>query len=189
MEGQREGLDAVGRLIETQREFYDLRAPDFRNEAVPDRRISGAMPADLARELVDGFAPAGDVLELACGSGTFTGELVRHAETITAVDGSTRMLDRNKAEVGDSRVRYVHADIFRWRSTRRYDAIFFGFWLSHVPLSMFDGFWGLVRASLRPDGRVGFVDEDDRGAINDDIRLVGDVRWRDVPSGTDDSLT
>ena len=175
MDGERGDPDAVARLIETQREFYDLRAPDFRNEAIPDRRISGAMSADLIRALVDGFGPTGDVLELACGSGAFTRELVRHADTVTAVDGSTAMLERNRAEVADSRVSYVHADIFRWQPPRRYDAIFFGFWLSHVPLTRFDEFWSLVQSSLRPKGHVAFVDEDDRGAVNDDIRLVGDT--------------
>jgi SAM-dependent methyltransferase len=173
-EGTDEG-DPVARLIESQRTFYDLRAPDFGDEAVPDRRVSGMMARELARALVDEFAPTGDVLELACGSGSFTRELVRHARTVTAVDGSHRMLERNRREVGDSRVTYVNADIFDWHPERRYDAVFFGFWLSHVPPVIFDEFWALVRSSLRAGGRVAFVDEDDRGTTNDDIHLVDDV--------------
>lgn len=55
------------------------------------------------------------------------------------------------------------------------DAVFFGFRLSHVPPITFDEFWALVRSSLRPGGRVAFVDEDDRGATNDEIHLVDDV--------------
>jgi hypothetical protein len=70
---------------------------------------------------------------------------------------------------------YVNADIFDWRPDRRYDAVFFGFWLSHVPPRAFDDFWALVRSSLHAGGRVAFVDEDDRGTVNDDIRLVGNV--------------
>jgi hypothetical protein len=35
-EGTDEG-NPVARLIESQRTFYDLRAPDFGDEAVPDR--------------------------------------------------------------------------------------------------------------------------------------------------------
>jgi hypothetical protein len=29
-----------------------------------------------------------------------------------------------------------------WRPDRRYDVVFFGFWLSHVPLERFAAFWG-----------------------------------------------
>jgi ubiquinone/menaquinone biosynthesis C-methylase UbiE len=86
-EGADEG-DRVAGLITSQREFYDLRAPDFGDETVPDRRVSGYMPSDLGRVLIDDFSPSGDVLELACGSGGFTRELVRHARTVTAVDAS-----------------------------------------------------------------------------------------------------
>lgn len=167
--------DRVAGLLASQREFYDLRAPDFGDEAVPDRRVSGNMPIELARVLIDEFALTGDVLELACGSGSFTREVVRHARTVTAVDGSPRMLERNRREVGDSKVTYVNADIFDWHPERRYDAVFFGFWLSHVPPVTFDQFWTLVRSCLRPGGRVAFVDEDDRGTVNDDIHLVGSV--------------
>src|SRR5207244_6478917 len=154
---------------------YDLRALDCGDEAVPDRRVSGRMPSELGCALIDEFVLAGDVLELARGSGRFTRELLRHARTVTAIDGSSRMLERSRREVDDSRVTYVHADIFEWRPDRRYDAVFFGFWLSHVPPTAFDAFWAVVRSSLRPGGRVAFVDEDDRGATNDDIRFVNDV--------------
>jgi SAM-dependent methyltransferase len=171
----RGGADPLARLIASQQEFYDLRAPDYGDEALPARRVSGNPPSELISALIDEFAPTGSVLELACGTGTWTRELVQHARTVTAIDGSARMLERNRREVNDSKVRYVQADIFELRPDRRYDAIFFGFWLSHVPPIIFDEFWSLVRSSLRPDGRVAFVDEDDRGITNDDIHLLDDV--------------
>jgi demethylmenaquinone methyltransferase/2-methoxy-6-polyprenyl-1,4-benzoquinol methylase len=170
-----DGEDRVAGLIESQREFYDLRAPDFGDEAMPDRKVSGHMASKLAAALIDEFAPTGDVLELACGPGAFTRELVRHARTVTAIDGSPRMLERNRREVFGDSVTYVNADIFHWQPERRYDAVFFGFWLSHVPPVTFDEFWTLVRSSLRAGGRLAFVDEDDRGAMNDDIYLVDNV--------------
>ena len=170
-----ESGDRLAGLIASQREFYDLRAPDFGDGSVTDRRVSGLMATELARALVDEFAPTGDVLELACGNGAFTRQLVRHARTVTALDASPAMLERNRQEVADSRVTYVDADIFAWRPERSYDAVFFGFWLSHVPPDTFDDFWALVRASLRDGGRVAFVDEDDRGATNEDVHLVANV--------------
>ena len=47
--------DRLAGLIASQREFYDLRAPDFGDETVPDRRVSGNMPIELAGALVDEF--------------------------------------------------------------------------------------------------------------------------------------
>jgi SAM-dependent methyltransferase len=156
----------VQQLIASQRAYYDLRAPDYADVAKPpDRKHWGLLPSYEARRLIDKFAPSGDVLELACGSGGFTRELARHAHSLTAVDGSPRMLERNRDVVGDATVEYVCADLFKWEPSRIYDAVFFGFWLSHIPPTHFGAFWSLVRSCLRPGGRAGFVDEDERAKV------------------------
>jgi hypothetical protein len=54
---------------------------------------------------------------------------------------------------------HIEADIFDWEPDRRYDVVFFGFWLSHVPLERFASFWSLVADCLRPGGRAFFVDD------------------------------
>ena len=80
---------AARRLIESQRRYYDVRAPDYADAGLPsDRKHPGLLPAGEARRLVASFGLQGDVLELACGTGGLTRELVRHARTLTAVDGS-----------------------------------------------------------------------------------------------------
>lgn len=117
---------------------------------------------DGARELqeaVAGFRPVGEVLELACGPGTWTPHLLQHAAAVTAVDGAAEMLAIARSRAADDRVTFVHADLFSWRPTRRYDAVFFGFWLSHVPLPRFEHFWQLVDDCLAPNGEVFFVDD------------------------------
>ena len=87
---------------------------------------------------LDAFRPAGDVLELACGPGTWTRQLLGHAATVTAVDSSREMLAITSEHAGDDRVRFISADVFDWRPDRLHDIVFFGFWLSHVPLERFD---------------------------------------------------
>jgi demethylmenaquinone methyltransferase/2-methoxy-6-polyprenyl-1,4-benzoquinol methylase len=159
-------------LLASQRAFYDARADDFGDESKPDRRVPGLITPDACQALVDAIQPSGDVLELACGTGAFTGEIARHARTLTAVDASPRMLAINRERVNDPKVAYVQADIFTWAPGRVFDMIFFGFWLSHVPPSAFDDFWARVRAWLAPGGRVAFVDEDERAAGYDDVRLI-----------------
>jgi demethylmenaquinone methyltransferase/2-methoxy-6-polyprenyl-1,4-benzoquinol methylase len=168
--------DSSDALLHSQRVYYDERAPDYMDLSKPsDRKGRGFLPDELCAVLIDEFAPIGHVLELACGSGWYTREIVRHATSVTAVDGSPRMIERNRTAVGDRKVNYIVADIFAWEPDRAYDAVLFSAWLSHVPPDRFDDFWRIVRACLAPGGRVCFIDEDDGGAINDDVRVVDGI--------------
>jgi SAM-dependent methyltransferase len=120
--------------------------------------IEGAAGGGELEAALDDFRPAGDVLELACGPGTWTVQLLRHAAKLTALDASPEMLAL-AAEKAGGRVRFVQADLFEWEPDRRYDVVFFGFWLSHVPLERFDSFWSLVADAHAPGGRVFFADD------------------------------
>jgi len=109
-------------------------------------------------DALDAFAPGGQVLELAAGTGTWTGELARHADHVTAVDAAPEVLAINRARHGGLRVTYVVADLFSWTPPRRFDAVCSGFWISHVPAARWAWFWTLVDAALAPGGRVWFCD-------------------------------
>lgn len=140
-------------LLDEQVAYYRAIAPEYERHAIA---ASGANEVEAALER---FRPTGDVLELACGPGTWTPQLLRHAATLTAVDASPEMLARAEAKVGAGRVRFVRANLFTWKPDRRYDVVFFGFWLSHVPLDRFDAFWATVADALKPEGRVFFADD------------------------------
>ena len=73
-------------------------------------------------------------------------------------------MSRARRRIADSRARFLLADLFSWTPDRRYDVVFFGFWLSHVPLDRFAWFWTLIAACLEPAGRVFFVDDAFRAA-------------------------
>jgi SAM-dependent methyltransferase len=98
------------------------------------------------------------VLELACGTGLFTRHLASRAGRVTAVDASSEVLAINRARVGSDSVEYVEADLFAWRPPQQYDAVFFSFWLSHVPPDRFDAFWAMVRQALAPGGAAYVID-------------------------------
>lgn len=99
-----------------------------------------------------------NVLELACGTGLFTRHLAPHTEHVTAVDASSEVLAINRARVGGGNVEYIEADLFTWQPQRRYDAVFFSFWLSHVPPDRFDAFWAMVGQALVPGGAAYLID-------------------------------
>jgi demethylmenaquinone methyltransferase/2-methoxy-6-polyprenyl-1,4-benzoquinol methylase len=147
------GGDKPEKLLDEQVRYYRAVAAEYDDHALP---FPGG--AELA-EALDAFRPTGSVLELACGPGTWTTQLLRHAAGVTAVDSSAEMLATAATRVGEERVRFVSADLFRWLPDRRYDVVFFGFWLSHVPPERFASFWSLVAKCLKPEGRVFFVDD------------------------------
>ena len=143
----------LGRLLDEQAAYYQALGAEYFDHVLD---LPGGDELD---EALEAFRPAGSVLELACGPGVRTGQLLRHAADVTAVDASPAMLAVAAARVGDERVRYVQADLFAWQPDRRYDVVFFGFWLSHVPPERFESFWSLVADCLKPGGRVFFVDD------------------------------
>jgi len=99
-----------------------------------------------------------NVLELASGTGLFTRHLAPRTDHVTALDASSEVLAINRARVGAGNVEYIEADLFTWRPPRRYDAVFFSFWLSHVPPDRFDAFWAMVRQALEPGGAAYLID-------------------------------
>jgi SAM-dependent methyltransferase len=166
----------LARLLGEQISYYRALAPDYLDQDLD-------LPGGDFTDVLDAFAPTGSVLELACGPGMWTSQLLRYASDVTAVDASPEMLAIAKARVGGERVRFIQADLFTWRPDRLYDVVFFGFWLSHVPAERFESFWSLVAGCLKPHGRVFFADDAYRtpaelveGAASSTIR-------RHVPGG------
>jgi demethylmenaquinone methyltransferase/2-methoxy-6-polyprenyl-1,4-benzoquinol methylase len=158
-------------LLEGQLAYYRARAGEYdewflrtgRYDRGPEWNRRWFSELEQVRRELEEFGPAGEVLELACGTGLWTVELARHAAGITAVDASPEVLGINRSRLREARpetpVRYVLADLFDWSPEENaYDAVFFGFWLSHVPPERFAAFWELIRSALRPGGRVFFVD-------------------------------
>lgn len=146
--------DRADGLVDEQLRYYRARATEY------DATSYSADPAELASVavIVDRLNISGDVLELACGTGIWTAELVRHAATLTAVDGSPEMLDLARRRVPTG-VRFEQVDLFDWTPTSTWDVVFFSAWLSHVPDVQFDDFWSSVAAALRPGGRAIALDE------------------------------
>ena len=144
---------ANDQLLAEQIAYYRAVAPEYESLSLP------GWGGDEVTAALAAFEPAGDALELACGPGMWTELLVRAAASLTAVDAAPEMLARAKQRVGDARVHFTQADLFTWRPDRKYDLVFFGFWLSHVPRDRFDAFWALVADCLGPAGRVFFVDD------------------------------
>ncbi len=156
-------------VLHEQSGYYEARAPEYddvwfrrgRYDLGPDGNARWFAETARLEAAVDATVTSGDVLELACGTGLFTHRLARSAHRLTAIDASAAVLAINAERVGDPNVRYHQADIFGWEPPpgHRYDHIFFGFFLSHVPPHMLDGLWERLARWLAPGGRVSFCDD------------------------------
>lgn len=149
-------MTAANPLLAEQLGYYRASADDYEDYAL---EVPGQ---DELLVAIERFRPTGDVLELACGPGVWTERLVDTAKSVTAVDAAPEMLARARARVTSRRARFIEADLFTWHPDRRYDAVFFGFWLSHVPEELFALFWSLVADALNRAGQVFFFDDNYR---------------------------
>jgi SAM-dependent methyltransferase len=151
----------VSDLLREQKRYYAERAPEYddwwyrrgRYELSPEELALWEADVAEATARLHSFAPRGNVLELAAGTGIWTRQLVTLADRVVAVDGNAETLALNTPEA-----EHVVADLFAWRPEERFDVVFFSFWLSHVPEERFEEFWTTVRAALAPGGRVFLVD-------------------------------
>lgn len=147
--------------------YYRARAHEYdewfyrrgRYDRGPERNAQWFVEAEEAFDALAALNLEGEVLELACGTGIWTQQLLRTASSITAVDASPEMLALNRAKVISERVAYVQADLFTWHPMRTYDAVCFTFWISHVPTERLVSFLHMVATALRPGGVLFFVDD------------------------------
>lgn len=138
--------------------YYRAIADEYEDHAI---EVPGQ---DELLSAIESFRPTGHVLELACGPGVWTKE----ASPI----GRERDGSRRRAGDAGARTSAVGSWCFGSpcsggpllvaRPSRRYDTIFFGFWISHVPEDRFESFWSLVDEALERDGTVFFFDDNHR---------------------------
>lgn len=140
-------------LLAEQMAYYQARAPEY------DRVYAEREDLRNLLAVTDELPITGDVLELACGTGQWTGALAERARSVTALDAAAETLDIACARVTSPNVLFTQADVFTWYPSRRYDTVFFAFWLSHVPPSRLADFWNTVREALAPQGKAIFIDE------------------------------
>src|SRR5262245_10607548 len=121
--------DRVTAALAEQLAYYRQAAADF------DRYAHAALLTEVGSRLRALVDLSGDVLEIACGAGQWTAWLAESARSLTAIDAAPEMLEFARRRLTGrlaGQVELVCADVFDWRPRRRYQAVFFAFWLSHT---------------------------------------------------------
>jgi demethylmenaquinone methyltransferase/2-methoxy-6-polyprenyl-1,4-benzoquinol methylase len=159
----------AGGILQDQIDYYRARAGEYdewwfrtgRYDRGPEFNAHWRAEVATVEAALDRWLTARrprSLLELACGTGLFTRRLAPRVPRVTAIDASPEVLAINAARVAASNVDYVESDLFAWAPAVRYDAVFFSFWLSHVPEERFAGFWEIVRSALAPGGAAYLID-------------------------------
>jgi demethylmenaquinone methyltransferase/2-methoxy-6-polyprenyl-1,4-benzoquinol methylase len=150
-------------LLAEQRAYYRAGAAEY------DRPYAEYEALQELLAAVDDLPIAGDVLELACGTGQWTPRLAARARSVTAVDAATEVLALARARTTSPTVRFLQADLFTWQPPRRYDIVFFAFWLSHIPPTRLPDFWNTVASALAPGGKAIFIDDSPAAAASEEV--------------------
>ncbi len=138
-------------------DYYAKRATEYeRFYDKPERQADLAL---LRNRLATMFAGR-KLLELACGTGYWTEIVAPAAKRVTALDVNEEVLAlaRSKA-LPAGRVAFLRADAHALpASLRGYEALFAGFWWSHVPLARLDGFLDGCMRAVGPGAMLAFLD-------------------------------
>ncbi len=159
-------------ILNEQIAYYRARAKEY------DASISSAFELfEAGKTLLLNLGKFDTILELACGTGFWTGTLLKMGNKVTATDAAPEMLAIAREHLGDERITYQQVDLFQWQPEGKYDLVFFANWLSHVPPNALDDFLKKVRASLRTGGCLALVDqyapsEADSAIAKEDIYAV-----------------
>jgi SAM-dependent methyltransferase len=175
--------------------YYEARAPEYDDWYLRRGRYAHGAIADMiwqldldsATQWLDSMPLRGEIVELAAGTGWWSPLLAQKGE-LSAYDGNPGPLDRARDRLLAHGLRaHLHVRDAWAEPDRAVDAVFAGFWLSHVPRARLPEFLGLVRRWLKPGGSFAFIDsraDPDSGAVDHDREdIAPDTQLRRVADG------
>jgi demethylmenaquinone methyltransferase/2-methoxy-6-polyprenyl-1,4-benzoquinol methylase len=151
---------------QTMVDYYEARAPEYddwylrrgryERGAIHDAAWNAEL--DAAGRWLDGLPWAGEIVELAAGTGWWSPLLATRGE-LSMYDASPAALDRARERLVAHGLRaHLHVRDAWAEPDRQVDGLFMGFWLSHVPRARLGEFLALARRWLKPAGMLAFID-------------------------------
>ena len=146
--------------------YYEARAPEYddwylrrgRYARGPIHDTAWNAELDVAGRWLDGLPIAGEIVELAAGTGWWSPLLASKGE-LSLYDAAPAPLERARERLVAHHLRaHLHLRDAWAAPDRAVDAVFTGFWLSHVPRERLATFLDIVRRWLKPGGTFAFID-------------------------------
>ncbi len=173
--------------------YYEARAPEYddwylrrgRYARGPIHDAAWNTELDTAGRWLDGLPIRGEIVELAAGTGWWS-PLLATKGGLSLYDGAAAPLERARERLVAHGLRaHLHVRDAWAEPDRAVDAVFTGFWLSHVPRDRLDAFLGLVRRWLTPGGTFAFIDSrfDPQSSAADHPMPADDTSLRRLDDG------
>jgi demethylmenaquinone methyltransferase/2-methoxy-6-polyprenyl-1,4-benzoquinol methylase len=173
--------------------YYEARAPEYddwylrrgRYARGPIHDAAWNAELDAAGRWLDDLPIRGEIVELAAGTGWWSPLLASKGE-LSLYDAAPAPLDRARERLVAHGLRaHLHLRDAWAEPDRRVDAVFTGFWLSHVPRDRLAAFLALIRRWLRPGGTFSFIDSllDPQSSAADHPAPADDVSVRRLDDG------
>jgi demethylmenaquinone methyltransferase/2-methoxy-6-polyprenyl-1,4-benzoquinol methylase len=133
-----------------------LRQGPYAHGPIDD--LAWTMDLDVATLWLDGLPLTGEIVELAAGTGWWSPLLAGKGE-LWCYDAVPETLDLARQRLLAHGLRaHLHQRDAWAEPDRQVDALFCGFWLSHVPRARLAEFLTLCAAWLKPGGTFAFID-------------------------------
>jgi len=140
---------------------------------------------DAAGSWLDGLPIHGEIVELAAGTGWWSPLLASKGE-MSLYDAAEAPLERARERLVAHRLRaHLHVRDAWAEPDRQVDALFCGFWLSHVARPRTAEFLALARRWLKPGGVLALIDSlpDPQSGADDHPEPAGDLAVRRLDDG------
>ncbi|MFL5679321.1 MAG: class I SAM-dependent methyltransferase [Chloroflexota bacterium] len=173
--------------------YYEARAPEYddwylrrgRYSRGPVHDAAWNAELDAAGRWLDGLAIRGEIVELAGGTGWWSPLLAEKGE-LSIYDAAAAPLERARDRLLAHNLRaHLHVRDAWAEPDRQVDALFAGFWLSHVERDRLPEFLALARRWLKPGGTFAFVDSlrDPQSGAADNPEPADDMATRRLADG------
>jgi demethylmenaquinone methyltransferase/2-methoxy-6-polyprenyl-1,4-benzoquinol methylase len=173
--------------------YYEARAPEYddwylrrgRYARGPIHDAAWNAELDVAGRWLDELPIRGEIVELAAGTGWWSPLLASKGE-LSLYDGTAAPLERARERLVAHQLRaHLHVRDAWAEPDRLVDAVFTGFWLSHVPRARLADFLAIVRRWLKPGGTFAFIDSlaDPQSSAVDHPEPADDTSLRRLADG------
>jgi demethylmenaquinone methyltransferase/2-methoxy-6-polyprenyl-1,4-benzoquinol methylase len=185
---------AVEDLSEEMKAYYAARALEYddwylrtgRYARGPVHDLAWHADLDTATIWLDGLPIQGEIVELAAGTGWWSA-LLAGKGVLSIYDANELPLDRARDRLLAHGLRaHIHVRDAWAEPDRQVDALYCGFWLSHVQRHRLAEFLGLARRWLKPGGIFAFIDsrpDPQSGTVDQDVSDQVEISARRLSDG------